>query len=100
MNTNTLDIPYEELAAYCRENQIEYLALFGSAVRDELRADSDVDLLVEFDAAAKIGFMALARMQRELGALFRRPVDLVPRSGLKPMIREDVLRSVRILYAA
>ena len=86
MNINTLNIPYEELAAYCRENQIEYLAIFGSAVRDELRADSDVDLLVEFDAAAKIGFMALARMQRELGALFRRPVDLVPRSGLKPII--------------
>ena len=61
MNTNSLDIPYEELAAYCRENQIEYLALFGSAVRDELRADSDVDLLIEFDAAARIGFMALER---------------------------------------
>lgn len=100
MNTNPLDIPYEQLAAYCRENQIEYLALFGSAVRDELRPDSDVDLLVEFDAAARIGFMALARMQRELGAMFRRPVDLVPRSGLKPIIREDVLRSARILYAA
>ncbi len=100
MNINTLEIPYEKLAAYCRENQIEYLALFGSAVRDELRADSDVDLLVEFDAAAKIGFMALARMQRELGAMFHRSVDLVPRSGLKPILREDVLRSARVLYAA
>ena len=99
MNSNALDIPYEELTSYCRENQIEYLALFGSAVRDELRADSDVDLLVEFDAA-RIGFMALARMQREFGALFRRPVDLVPRSGLKQIIHEDVLRSARILYAA
>jgi predicted nucleotidyltransferase len=39
-----LDIPYAELAAYCRSNQIAYLALFGSAVRGELRADSDVDL--------------------------------------------------------
>jgi predicted nucleotidyltransferase len=100
MNTNTLEIPYEELAAYCRANQIEYLALFGSAVRGELRAGSDVDLLVEFDASAKIGFMALARMQRELGAIFQRPVDLVPRSGLKPILREDVLRSARVLYAA
>jgi hypothetical protein len=43
-----LSVPYDTLAAYCRQNQIEYLALFGSAVRDELRPDSDVDLLMEF----------------------------------------------------
>jgi predicted nucleotidyltransferase len=99
MNANTLEIPYAELATYCQNNQIAYLALFGSAVRDELRPDSDVDLLVEFDASARIGFLALARMQRELSALFQRPVDLVPRSGLKPVIRDDVLRSARVIYA-
>jgi predicted nucleotidyltransferase len=100
MNYLSLAIPYKDLAAYCRRNQIEYLALFGSAARGELRADSDVDLLVEFDSSAQIGFLALARMQRELGELFQRPVDLVPRSGLKPLIREDVLRSATVLYAA
>ncbi len=100
MNTSTLHVPYEQLADFCRENQIEYLALFGSAAHGELRADSDVDLLVEFDPAVKVGFLALGRMQRELSALFQRQVDLVPRSGLKPTIREDVLRSARVLYAA
>ena len=95
-----LTIPYDKLAVYCQQNQIEYLALFGSAVRDELRPDSDVDLLVEFTPEARIGFMAMARMQRELGQLFERPVDLVPRSGLKPLIRNDVLASARVLYAA
>jgi hypothetical protein len=39
-------------------------------------------------------------MQRELSDLFQRSVDLVPRSGLKPMIRESVLESARVLYAA
>ena len=95
-----LSVPYDTLAAYCRQNQIEYLALFGSAVRDELRPDSDVDLLMEFSPEARIGFMALGRVQRELGQLFQRPVDLVPRSGLKPLIRSDVLQSARVLYAA
>jgi uncharacterized protein len=71
-----------------------------TAVRDELRPDSDVDLLVEFSPGARIGFMALGRMQRELGQLFKRPVDLVPRCGLKPLIRSDVLQSARVLYAA
>jgi uncharacterized protein len=100
MATNVLPIPYDKLATYCQQNQIEYLALFGSAVRDELRPDSDVDLLVEFTPEARIGFMALSRMQRELGQLFDRQVDLVPRSGLKPLIRNDVLESARVLYAA
>jgi uncharacterized protein len=100
MATNVLPIPYDKLAAYCQQNQIEYLALFGSAVHDELRPDSDVDLLVEFMPEARIGFMALASMQRELGQIFQRPVDLVPRSGLKPLIRNDVLESARVLYAA
>lgn len=93
------DIPYAQLADYCRRNRIEYLAIFGSAVRGELRADSDIDLLVEFSPDARIGFLALGRMQRELAALFGRPVDLVPRDGLKPLIRQEVLQSARVLYA-
>ena len=47
-----LTIPYDKLADYCQQNQIEYLAVFGSTVRDELRPDSDVDLLVEFTPEA------------------------------------------------
>ena len=92
-------IAYEQLADYCRRNQIAYLALFGSAVRGELRPDSDFDLLVEFTPDARIGFLTLGRIQRELAALLGRPVDLVPRSGLKPLIRQEVLQSARVLYA-
>jgi len=68
MMAPTIDIliPVEELELFCRRNDIDYLALFGSASRGELRPDSDVDLLVEFAPEARIGFMALARMQREL----------------------------------
>lgn len=87
------NIPYTQLADYCRRNQIAYLALFGSAVRGELRADSDIDLLVEFAPGARIGFLALGRMQSELAALCGRPVDLAP------LIRQEVLQSARVLYA-
>jgi predicted nucleotidyltransferase len=92
------DLTNEQLADYCRRNQIGYLALFGSAVRGELRPDSDVDLLVEFTPEARIGFMALGRIGRELSALFGRPVDLVPRAGLKPLIRQEVLQSAQVIY--
>jgi predicted nucleotidyltransferase len=39
-------------------------------------------------------------MQRELADLFHRPVDLVPKDGLKPLIRDDVLSQARVLYAS
>lgn len=89
----------EELALFCRQNQIRVLSLFGSAVTDKFTDQSDIDLLVEFEPDAKIGFLALARMQRELAEMFQRPVDLVPRNGLKPMIRWQVLAQAEEIYA-
>ena len=94
-----IDLSENELSAFCRKHRIARLALFGSVLRDDFRADSDVDVLVVFEPGVRIGFMALARMQRELSELLQRPVDLVPESGLKPLIRDDVLNSAEIVYA-
>ena len=47
-----------------------------------------------------VGFLALGQMQRELAAIFNRPVDLVPQDGLKPVIRESVLSEAQELYAS
>ena len=76
------------------------MEVFGSALRDDFRPDRDVDVLVEFEPDAHVGFLALSRLQRELAALLRRPVDVVPKDGLKPLIRESVLSSAEVLYAA
>ena len=54
---------------------------------------------MEFEPGARIGFLALSRMQRELTDLFQRPVDLVPRAGLKPTIRAHILEQEKVLYA-
>ena len=48
----------------------------------------------------RLGFLTLARLQRELEARLGRRVDVVPRQGLKPLIRDVVLASSRVLYAA
>jgi len=95
-----IEIPVEPLSDFCRHHRIRRLCLFGSALRDDFGPNSDIDLLVEFDPEAEVGFLALARMQRELEALLGRPVDLVPRAGLKPAIREEILKSERLLYAS
>jgi len=79
---------------------VQRLALFGSALRADFGPDSDIDLLVTFEPDAKIGFLALGQMRRELMELFQRPVDLVLQDGLKPQIREAVLAGAELIYAA
>lgn len=93
-------IPTAEIAKFCRRYRVRELALFGSYLGTAQRPDSDVDLLVSFEAETRVTFLTLARMQRELEALLGRSVDLVPKDGLKPAIRDQVLASARVLYAA
>jgi len=98
--TEAINLEEEALSAFCRKHHIARLSLFGSILTKDFRADSDVDALVVFEPDARIGFMALARAQHELSELLQRPVDLVPESGLKPLIRVDVLNSAEVIYAA
>jgi predicted nucleotidyltransferase len=75
---------------------VSRLAVFGSVARGDERADSDVDILVEFDRP--VGFFALARLQRYLEGVIGRTVDLVTPGALRPEMRDAILRDA--LYAA
>jgi hypothetical protein len=83
----------------CERYQVRELSIFGSALREDFSTGSDIDLLVEFEPEAQIGFVTLSKMQRELSAILSRPVDLVPKGGLKSKIREMVISSAKVLYA-
>ncbi len=83
----------------CERYRVRELSVFGSAIRDDYSAASDIDLLVEFEPEAQIGFMTLSKMQRELSGILNRQVDLIPKKGLKLKIRESVLSSAKVLYA-
>ena len=95
-----LHISSEALTDFCRRYKVRELALFGSMLGTNYGPDSDIDLLVSFEPAARVTFSILAKMQRELEALLGRPVDLIPKDGLKPVIRNQVLATARVLYAA
>lgn len=43
-----IELPLSELAELCRKHHVKELAVFGSALRGDFRADSDVDFLVRF----------------------------------------------------
>lgn len=100
MAVSPRNLPLSEIEALCRKHQVAELALFGSVVEDRATAQSDLDFLVTFEPEARIGFLALARLSRELSEVTRRRVDLVPRAGLKDSIREEVLRSREVLFEA
>lgn len=95
-----IPVSMEALSALCRRHDVRELAVFGSAARGEAGLDSDVDILVEFEPTARVGFLSLAQLAEELGQLLGRKVDLVPKDGLKPRIREAVLREAEVLFAA
>jgi predicted nucleotidyltransferase len=95
-----IDLPQEQLTLFCRRHHIAYLALFGSALRDDFGPESDLDLLVEFEPETKIGLLEFIGIQRELSDLLGRPVDLAPRDGLKWVIRDEVLASAETIYEA
>jgi uncharacterized protein len=95
-----IDIPLEALARLCSRYQVRELALFGSVLRDDFREDSDIDILVEYEPDAQVGLYEHFDLQRDLEQLLGRKVDLVSKRGLNVVIRDDVLRSSQVLYAA
>ena len=95
-----LEIPAEQLAELCAEFGVRELAAFGSVLREDFGPDSDVDLLVEYVEERRVSLFDLLRLQHRLEDLIGREVDLVPKSGLKPLLREQVLRDAVTVYAA
>jgi predicted nucleotidyltransferase len=59
------------LAELCRAHGIRRMALFGSALRDDLRADGDIDPLAEFDADCTPGLLGVAELEPALDELLR-----------------------------
>lgn len=98
--TPAIAIDEEGLRAFCSTHGIRRLRPFGSALRGELRADSDIDLLVEFEPGRTPGLLGIARLELELAEMFGRPVDLRTLADLSRYFRDDVAAEARTLYDA
>src|SRR5262245_36962698 len=95
-------LPEKTVNEFCRRWHIRELAVFGSALRDDFRADSDVDFLVRFADGAGWSLWDVIRAEDELAELVGRPVDLVERSTVEQsenwIRRNDILRTARVIY--
>jgi uncharacterized protein len=83
---------------FCDKNDIRKLSLFGSALRNELRPDSDLDLLVEFKPGHIPGLLDISRMEIQLSEVIGRKVDLRTPEELSRYFWEDVVRTAEVQY--
>lgn len=88
----------EKLAEVCRKNDIVFMAIFGSYVRDEQNAKSDVDVAIEFDKSKRKNLLDLISVEDELHGIFKRKVDVGIFSSLNPYVVENVKEEMRVIY--
>jgi hypothetical protein len=94
----SLSFSPDVIASFCQRNGIRWMALFGSVLREDFDADSDIDVLVQFHPHVQVGLLALSRMTRELSALWMRPVDLLTPEFLSPYFRQQTLANAQVIY--
>ncbi len=92
-----IDLPKNKIAEFCRRNHVRRLAVFGSALRDDFRPESDLDVLVEFEPGHIPG-LAFFGMQSELSNLVGRAVDLNTPQFLSKYYRSQVEREAQVIY--
>jgi predicted nucleotidyltransferase len=96
-----LGVDPRQIEVFCRKWRVRELSLFGSALREDFRPDSDVDLLVVFKPDDGWDLWDIIAMESELQQLFGRKVDLVEKRALKnPFRRFEILTTRQVLYAA
>lgn len=95
---NRLGISRHQLVEFCQKWQVSELSLFGSILREDFRAESDVDFLVSYQPSAKRGLFEKMTMKEELEELLHRKVDLVSKQAI--MNSHNWLRSKKILDSA
>ena len=95
-----ITVPKDKIETFCRQNRIKKLALFGSVLRDDFSSESDIDVLVEFEPSARVGFFELYDMEQELsGILGGRKVDINTPKSISKYFRHKVLAGAEVQYA-
>lgn len=94
-------IDHLRIEEFCRKWQVKELSIFGSALREDFRPDSDVDVLVELEEDAPWDAFQWVDMIEELRGIFGREVDLVDKGAIRnPFRRKHILSHHEVIYAA
>jgi len=95
----TLNIPNKDkFIGVLRQNQIEFAALFGSRAKGTEKKDSDYDILIEFSPDARVGLFEYQEIENEISSTVGEKVDLVTVGGIDKYIKEEVFRTMKVIY--
>jgi hypothetical protein len=98
----TIELPIEQIADFCQQWRIKEFALFGSILRDDFRPDSDIDVLVTFEANTRWTLMDHVRMELELSEILGRKIDLIEQVVIEQshnwIRRKEILSTARTFY--
>ena len=94
-----IKMPQNKIADFCRRNKIRRLSLFGSVLREDFGPGSDIDVLVEFEPEARVGFFELFDMEQELSVLLGgRKVEINTPNSISRYFRDAILQEARVQY--
>jgi predicted nucleotidyltransferase len=93
MNRNEAVAKLKDYADAIKARGATSLYLFGSAVRDESKADSDLNLFIDYDPQKKFSLVDLVGIKLFLEDSMGVPVDLTTRDSLHPMLRHEIEKS-------
>lgn len=96
-----IDIPRNRIVEFCQKWRIKELSVFGSALREDFRPDSDLDMLMVLEDGAHWTLFDHVRAQDELKDIVGREVDLVDKGAIRnPFRRRHILDNHEVIYAA
>lgn len=101
LSMKSIDTLLPEIKRFCERWGVVEFGLFGSALRDDMTSESDIDVLVTLAENSRLTLADWVDMQEELCGIFKRDVDLVSKTGLRnPFRRHEILRTHKVIYAA
>ena len=101
MGFDKFEIPEKKIARLCKQWKISEFALFGSVLRNDFTAKSDIDVLITFLPNCGHSLFDLAQIQEELENILARKVDVVEKAGLQnPFRKYEILNNMEVIYAA
>ena len=95
-----IPIDKERISQFCQQWHLRKLAFFGSILTERFNADSDVDVLFEYDPQHIPTLFDVVTMERELSEILGRKADMRTPEDLSRFFREEVVRNALVQYAA
>lgn len=97
-----IQLPMDQIEAFCKKWNVQEFSLFGSVLTDKFRPDSDIDVMVEFKPKARRSLFDMVSMNDELKTIFGRDVDLMTRQAIEQsrnyIRRKSILTSMEVVY--